>query len=104
MATDTILYRKGSTFEYQGVLQDASGAPMPIEASLVLKIYETFGAGMQDLAISVIDGPSGTFKVSLSEEESKKLPEGRSSWFKILFDYEDTTKKVVFPPLWINVQ
>ena len=101
MSTDTIRFLKGSTFEFEGQVRDPDGVGIPIP-NTEIRVYEALGAGMQDLQIEILDVPTGKFRVSLDETESQKLPEGRSSWFKLQLDYVDTTKKVVFPAIWVN--
>jgi len=103
MTGDTILFRRGSTFEFQGQFKDSAGAPVPL-TGIVPGIYETQGAGMQDATITVTDTATGTFIVSLEAEEAKKLPLGRNSWFKIKFTYDGSPSVVVFPPIWLDTR
>lgn len=103
MTGDTILFRRGSSFQFDGTYKDSLGAPISL-LGVVLNTFETHGTGMQELAITVVDAPAGKFQVTLSDTEARKLPEGRNSWFKILFDFTGTQQKLCFPPIWLDVQ
>ncbi len=103
MAGDTIIFRRGSTFEFQGQFKDSLGAPIPL-TGVTPGIYETHGSGMQDVSVNTSDAALGKFLAYLPEEEASKLPLGRNSWFKIKFDYDGSESVVVFPPIWLDVR
>jgi hypothetical protein len=103
MTGDTILFRRGSSFQFDGTYKDALGAPISL-LGVALGFFETHGTGMQELAIVATDANAGKFQVTLSDVEAKKLPEGRNSWFKILFDFTGTQQKLCFPPIWLDVR
>jgi hypothetical protein len=103
MAGDTIIFRRGSSFEFQGQFKDPAGVPISLEG-IEPDIYETHGSGMQDATISVTDEALGKFLIYLPVEEANKLPLGKNSWFKIRFDYEGSESAVVFPPVWVDAR
>jgi hypothetical protein len=103
MTGDTILFRKGSTFEFQGQFKDSAGVPVPL-TGITPSIYETQGSGMQETTIEIVDVVTGKFVVKLTAEEALKLPDGRRSWFKIQFAYDGSPSVVVFPPIWLDAR
>jgi len=103
MTGDTIIFRRGSSFEYQGQLKDWEGNPMSLEW-ITPDIYETQGFDMQEMEISVLDIPLGKFIVRLKRDEALKLPLGRTSWFKIRFQYPFSPSVVVFPKIWLDTR
>ena len=103
MTGDTIIFRRGSTFEFQGQFKNSEGVPIAL-TGITPSIYETSGSGMQDTEIEVTDEATGKILVSLSMEEALKLPLGRNSWFKIQFAYDDSPSVVVFPPIWLDTR
>lgn len=103
MAGDTILFRRGSTFEFQGQFRDGSGAAVPL-TGITPDIYQTEGSGMQDVSVNVVNAATGTFLAYLPKAEAEKLPPGRNSWFKIRFTYDGSSSVVVFPPIWLDVR
>ena len=103
MTGDTIIFRRGSTFEFQGQFKDSAGVAISLQG-ITPSIYETQGSGMQDVTIAVSDVLTGKFIVTLSANEAKKLPLGRQAWFKIKFSYDSTPSIVVFPPIWLDTR
>jgi hypothetical protein len=103
MAGDTIIFRRGSTFEFQGQFKDSAGVPISL-VGVTPGIYETQGSGMQDVSVNTSDAALGKFLAYLPTDEAKKLPLGRNSWFKIKFDYDASATVVVFPPIWLDVR
>ena len=55
MTGDTIIFRRGSTFEFQGQFTDEAGVAQDL-TGVGLALYETEGAGMQMATYSAPPG------------------------------------------------
>lgn len=101
MAGNTLTYIKGSTFDYSGsILED--GNPLDLSLNL-LTVLEVEGNGMNGLTVSVINGPAGTFRVTLADVQAAKLPPGRGANFKLVVTYVSGFKRA-FPSVWVDVK
>lgn len=103
MAGDTILFRKGSTFNMGGQLFGQNEVPFDYSLA-TLEIYETHNIKMSAIE-ALPDVPAqGTFFVSINDEESLKLPQGRMSWFKLRLVYTTPVQAIAMPPIWVQVE
>jgi hypothetical protein len=99
MAGNTFQYRKGSTFQYDGTLY-RNGAALNITGGS-LAIWRWEGTGLGSLVIAPLVPANGTFRITLSDAEAVKLPDGRSSWFIVQLTLAGI--KRTYPAIWIEV-
>jgi hypothetical protein len=103
MAGDTIKFNKGSTFNVGGQLFKSGDVPFDYSDG-TLDVYDTLGVKLPAVQVLPNDPAQGTFFVTITDEESQKLQQGRMTWFKLRLKYTVPAQSIVFPMIWIDAQ
>lgn len=104
MSGDTLIITHGSTLNVEGqFLKDDGTAFAYTDASV--QIHDTLNLNLSEIDVVPLDKNQGTFTLSITDLESKKMPEGRNSWVKLRLFYSGIDPQyLVFPPIWFDVE